>query len=416
MTIYPVFKKKIEHQSNNTQLRVIISFENLSNRDEFIKTNTDLKILGKNEFIPSVYVNLKKDQIINLEKNKSIKILEEDQKLYFSMLDVIEILELDDYKNAHISFKGDNVKVGIIDEGIDNKFLSLSHSDSRLERIEKKEKIKTQREDISHGTIIASIIGNQFKDIDENFIGIAPNVHFIDFKLSNSKREYYFSDILDIFENIYKKNIVIDILLISLTTKEPSDGNDILSLACNSFVTSGLIIVCPAGNFGPKNYSIGSPGAAKKVITFGSLNKDLLISDFSGRGPTLDERTKPDLCLPGSNIIVPLSDNLQVRVTGTSVSASIGVGIIALIKEYDPNISYEEILDLMKKSRIDLNQEQNSQGFGTIRVTDIFENLDLFHEKLVPYNYLIKKSLLVSTEFMILFIFLFYVLLFFRIK
>lgn len=409
MTLYPLFGKKLEKQPPDAQFRVLITFEDISNRDKFIEEHKDLKNIGTIDFIPSVYTNLKKEQINNLEKNELIKQLEEDQKLHFSMLDAIEILELKSYKNSHISYKGNSINVGIIDDGINKGFPSIPNSSHLLD------KSKIQQNEISHGTIMASIIGNQFKDVDDNYIGIAPNVNLIDFDLSNSNKEYYFSNVLKIFDKISKKNIDVDILLISLVTKEPSDGKDILSLACNLFVERGLIIVSPAGNFGPESHSIGSPGAAEKVITIGALTKELTIPNYSGRGPTLDERVKPDLCLPSSDVVVPLSDNLQVRVTGTSVSASIGVGIIALLKEYDSNISYNEILAIMRKSRTDLDYNQISQGIGTIKITDIFRNLDLFHEKLVSYNYLIKKSLKVTIEFMVVFLILFYIFFFFKL-
>jgi serine protease AprX len=410
MSLYSPFKKKLENHSGDSLLRVLISFEDLSNREKFIKKYQYLKILSKYDFIPSINVNLKKDQVINLQKEELIKKIEEDQKLFLSILDIIEILQLDDYKNSQISYRGNRINVGIIDDGINQAFPSIS----KLSRHEGIRNIKFQQKEVTHGTIMASIIANQFKDIHNNYIGIAPNVNLFDLNLPKTDKEYYISSVLEIFEGINKDKVEIDILLISLTTSDPSDGKDLLSLACNSLVNNGLIIVSPAGNYGPEEYSIGSPGAAEKVITIGALTKELTIPDYSGRGPTLDQRIKPDLCLPSSNVTVPLTDLLKVKVTGTSVSAAIGAGIIALIKEYDRNISYSEIIDLMKSTRLDLNYEPTSQGLGAIRVTDLFENLDLFHKKLIPYNYLIKKSLTKTLEFMIMFLIIFYLVLFLR--
>ena len=354
----------------------------------------------------------KKEEITNYEQEILIKHIEEDQRLFLSMLDVIEILELDDYKNSHISYTGKYVNVGIIDDGINKNIGSISKNFKGEEKINK---IKNKEKEITHGTIIASIISNQFKDVYDNYIGIAPDVNLIDFNISNPYQEYFFSNVLDVLDKINKEKINIDILLISLSTKEPSDGKDILSLACNLLVDNGLIIVSPAGNFGPKSYTIGSPGAAQKVITIGALTKELTVPNFSGRGPTLDERSKPDLFLPGFNVIVPLSNQLRVRVIGTSVSASIGVGIVALIKEFNPKISYNEIIDLIKKSKLDLGYEQTAQGLGTVKISELFKKLDLFHEKLVPYNYLIKKSIKVTIEFLILVIIVFSLFNFFRL-
>ena len=417
MTIYSLFKEKITSQKKNQQYRVIFSFKDLSNREKFLEKNKDLKFLGKIDFIPSLYLNLEKAQIINYEKEKLVEKIEEDQILFLSMLDVLEVLEINDYKNSQISYTGKNVNVGIIDDGINKNFTAISKINSKQYFLNGKVKInnpKSIKKKITHGTIMASVISNHFKNIDDNYIGIAPNVNYFDFNISNSNQMYYFSDILQVFDQIVGENIDIDILLISLITKDCSDGKDILSLACDLLVDKGIIIVCPAGNFGPESYTIGSPGAAEKIITIGALTKNLAVPNFSGRGPTLDERTKPDLCLHGSNISVPLSNDLRVKVSGTSVSASIGVGLIALIKEFDPKMAYNDIIDLIKNSCINLKYDPNAQGLGTVKITDLFKELDLYHEKLSSYNYLTKRSLILSIEFLIVFIIIFYFFYFFN--
>jgi len=417
MTIYSLFKEKITSQPKNQQYRVIFSFKDLSNREKFLEKNKDLKFLGKIDFIPSIYLDLEKAQIINYEKEKLVEKIEEDQKLYLSMLDVLEVLEINDYKNSQISYTGKNVNVGIIDDGINKNFTSISNINSKpyfLNGVVKTNDLKNIKKEITHGTIMASIISNQFKNADDNYIGIAPNVNYIDFNISNSDQEYYFSNILQVFDKIIKENIEIDILLISLIAKDCSEGKDILSLACDLLVNKGIIIICPAGNFGPDPYTIGSPGAAEKVITIGALTKNLTVPNFSGRGPTLDNRTKPNICLHGSNVIVPLSNNLKVRVSGTSVSASIGVGLIALIKEFDPKMTYNDIMGLIKNSSINLNYDPKAQGLGSVKITDLFRELDLYHEKLSSYNYLTKRSLILSIEFLIVFIIIFYFFYFFN--
>jgi len=414
MTIYSPFKKKIENQPKDQQFQVIISFETLSNREDFIKKNKDLKILNKFDFIPSICVNLMKDTIFQYENKKIIKQIEEDQKLYLSMLDVLEILDLDEYKNSHIAFEGKKVNIGIIDNGINIQFPSISNVKNTSDRYKKRNEYNVSENEITHGTIMASIIRNQFRNSEGNFIGIAPKANMIDLKLTSSTGVYYFSDVIKIFDKINEDKIEMDILLISLSSQEPSDGKDILSKACNLYSESS-IIVCPAGNYGPDPHTIGSPGAAERVITVGALKKDFSIPNFSGRGPTLDNRIKPDICLPGSDIIVPLSNNVQVKVTGTSVAASIGAGIIALIKELDPQLSYNAVLELIKKSNFDLNLDPNSQGLGTINISDLFKKLDLFHEELIPYNYIMMRSLKLAIEFFSLFLIVFYLFYFFRL-
>ncbi|MFW9818263.1 MAG: S8 family serine peptidase [Candidatus Thorarchaeota archaeon] len=415
MNLYPPFKDKLEILSEDQNNSVLISFNNLSNRDDFIKKYDHLDIITKFDFIPSIVANLKKEQILNYESEELIKQIEENQIVYPAMLDVNEILEISDYKNSEISYTGKRVKVGIIDNGIDEKTPALSNAFPKKFNVYDKEKVIEDYNEISHGTVMASIICNRFEDSNGNYIGIAPNVEIYDFDISNSYQEYFFNDILRVFDKIYKEQINLDIIFISLTTKSSSDGKDLLSLACNLLSDKNIIVICPAGNFGPDPYTIGSPGAAKKVIAIGSFSKELKISNFSGRGPTLDEREKPDLCYPGSNILIPITNDLRLKVSGTSVATAIGVGVIALIKEYDPNIAHDALIDLLNQSRIDLKYDVNTQGLGTVKISNLFKNLDLYHDKLVPYNYLIKKALKISAEFLIFFIILFCFFYFFRI-
>ncbi|MFX1480073.1 MAG: S8 family serine peptidase [Promethearchaeota archaeon] len=410
--IYPLFLKKFESVSEDEEFRVIISFMNTSNRDSFITKYENLTILNKFHIIPSICVKIKKDLILKLKNEELIKLIEEDQELILSILEINEILALEKVKSSQISFMGKDVRVGIIDNGVNDNFESISNV-TKIGIRDKKFK-KWKDDDISHGTIMASIIGNQLKVPGYGMIGIAPNVKIVDLDISNPEKKYFFSSVLEILDQIVKKDIKIDILLISLTTSHTSDGMDILSSACNLLVDKGFIIICPAGNFGPNEYTIGSPSAAKNVITFGSLEKDLKLSRFSGKGPTIDKRMKPDFCLPGSQIKIPLTPDQQINVTGSSVAAAIGVGIIALIKEYKPEISHKEIYDQLINSCRDLNINKSSQGFGMPQVTKFFENLGLIQEKILPYNFLIKRAVVISIEFSIILIVVFYLFYFFH--
>lgn len=399
------------------RIRVIISFDSILNRDEFVLKFKDFELLNKFDLIPAINLILTKAQIKNLQDHELIKQIEEDQKLYLSMLEVIETLEIPKYRKSQIVFMGNQIRIGIIDNGINQEVDSISNvvlTKYSLPKAKEIEKETINKSEIYHGTLMTNIIANQYMDFKDNVIGIAPNAKIIDLDVSRSDGEYYFSNILKMFDLIIDKNIFLDTLLISFTTLEPSDGKDILSRSCDLLVNKGITIVCPAGNFGPESNTIGSPSAAEKVITIGALSKnDNKIAYFSGRGPTLDNRTKPNFCFPGSNVEIPLKNNLRLNLSGTSVSAAIGAGIVALLKEYNRKIGYNEILEVFKKSRLDLNYAENSQGIGTSTIVKIFENLGLIQAKLVSYDYILRRSLKLSIEYLVLFVVIFYLMYFF---
>ena len=391
--------------------RIIISFENPQDREIFLSENENLNILGNINLIPSVILTLKKEEILNFDELKLVSRIEEDQRLYLSMLDVIQLIEQETYRDSQMVYTGDMVQIGIIDNGIKKEFDCISP----ILKAEYSLANDRTKDPVTHGTLLANIIGNQYLDEEDRTVGIAPNAEIIDFNIFNTKEEYYLSDILQIFDLIIREKIELDILLIPMATLHPSYGKDILSRACNLLVEENMLIVCPAGNFGAESKSIGSPGAAKKVITVGSINKKGKVAYFSGRGPTLDGRRKPDLVFPGSKIEIPLSNETRIQFSGTSVSAAIATGIIALLREYDRQITHEQILSILNSTALDLYQSKDSQGKGTTDIVRIFKHLNYYEEQIIPYTYMMKRSLRSSIEFIALLIGIYYIVFFFNI-
>ncbi|MCG3195149.1 MAG: hypothetical protein DIJKHBIC_04419 [Thermoanaerobaculia bacterium] len=104
-----------------------------------------------------------------------------------------------------------------------------------------------------------------------------------------------------------------------------------------------LSVFFSAGNEGSAEGSIGSPAAAKNVVTVGALESGMstAVAFFSSRGPAKDGRIKPDLMAPGSAIVSAAGDtnhtsqNCNTRaLSGTSMSCPIAAGGAALLRQY----------------------------------------------------------------------------------
>ncbi len=425
--IHPLLLKKLEHHLkvnrdnvpkdilygyNQKIYQVLISFEKEEDREEFIKKNRDLTILEKFQIIPSIRINLTELQIKQFEKVKLIKSIEEDLDLYLAMDDSFDQLKLAEYRSSSMVYTGYKILIGIIDEGINVnlKFISrsLEYKNEELNPFRKKHLEKDHVENITHGSLMTGIITTHHS-MKGYLMGVAPKAKIVDLPPRNQNGRYLISDLLKLFDILVSEQKRVNILLISFSTFQASDGADILCLACDKLVEEYRIqIICPAGNSGPEFQTIGSPAAAKKVIAIGALTKSKKVAYYSSRGPTLDGRNKPDICFLGSKISIPLSKNKFITFSGTCAAAAIATGIIATLLEYNENLSSEGVLECLKNACQDLGYDKNSQGWGTTDMIRLYDSLGLYQEKKLSYTYLMKVSLKFTLIIILLLIFIFY--------
>jgi hypothetical protein len=160
----------------------------------------------------------------------------------------------------------------------------------------------------------------------------------------------------------------IDVINLSLSSLDPSDGNDLASRLATEAVARGIVVVASMGNEGRDGY-VPSPAAGDGVIAVGALDAqrtpmagDDQFAAFSNRGPrasdqdedTLDE-LKPDLLAPGVAVLSAdgeiASDGRQYRrLTGTSVAAALASGAVACLRSAAPGLSPAAIATLLRET------------------------------------------------------------------
>jgi subtilisin family serine protease len=84
---------------------------------------------------------------------------------------------------------------------------------------------------------------------------------------------------------------------------------------------------------------IGNPGISKNILTVGATQNSTSsnqIASFSSRGPTQDNRIKPNIMAPGDNIYSAYggSDNGYQSMSGTSMATPASNGAVGLIRQY----------------------------------------------------------------------------------
>lgn len=103
---------------------------------------------------------------------------------------------------------------------------------------------------------------------------------------------------------------------------------------------SGIFSVFANGNAGSLVGcgSSSSPGQYAHAFAVGATDAEDFIADFSSRGPTTDDRIKPDLSAPGVGIPSAWPDGGVHNLNGTSMAAPHVSGAVALLWSANPGL------------------------------------------------------------------------------
>lgn len=283
-----------------------------------------------------------------------------------------------DRDGSPTTYTKDDIVIAIIDTGIDPNHVDLDGG----KIIGWKDFVNgktTPYDDNGHGTHCASIAAGTGEG-NSNYRGVAPGAALVGVKVLDASGSGTLSGVTDgINWAVANKDVYgIEILSLSLGTSTSSDGTDAVSMACNNAVDQGLVVVVAAGNSGPKTYTVGSPGAAEKVITVGSIadvgHKGFFLNSWSSRGPTADGRIKPDVCAPGYLIMAAKAGTTSsyVEYSGTSMATPFVAGTVALMLDANPSLTPMQVKNIISTTSIDFGPYGKDIEYGWGRL-DAYE-------------------------------------------
>ena len=213
-----------------------------------------------------------------------------------------------------------------------------------------------------HGTFVAGLVAGNGASSNGAYTGEAPGAGLVSVKVTGSSGQTDLATVItgvgwaishQASDNIRVLNMSLGYLPIESTVIDPLDQ------AVEKAWQAGITVVTTAGNSGPGNGTITSPGDDPLVVTVGAVDdgaqanvsKDTMTT-FSSVGPTNpDGWFKPDLVTSGRSVVslrVPGStvdtQNPSARVgsanfvgSGTSFSSAITSGAAALLISASPS-------------------------------------------------------------------------------
>jgi subtilisin family serine protease len=271
-------------------------------------------------------------------------------------------------------YTGEGVKVAVLDTGVDETHPDLA---SRQVAEQNFSDAADNVDRFGHGTHVASIIAGTGAKGGGKYKGVAYGAQILDGKVLNDNGGGLESWIIGGMQWAVDQGAKVINLSLG-----GGDGADIdpLEEAVNTLsAKSGALFVIAAGNSGPGEETVGSPGSADAALTVGAVDRDDTLAPFSSRGPRVgDAGIKPDITAPGVGIVAAKAANGKigtpaadgyVGLSGTSMATPHVAGSAALLAQLHPDWSGQQIkAALTASAKPGAGQTVFQQGSGRVDV------------------------------------------------
>ncbi len=272
---------------------------------------------------------------------------------------------------------GEGVRLAVVDTGIDQE-----HPDLAGRIVATCAFTGEGVEDMNgHGTHCASIAAGTGAASDGRYCGVAPDASLYIAKVLDAAGNGRMTSVMAGVEWAVDEGV--QVISLSLGGSGPCDGTDALSEMCDAAVAEGVVVCVAAGNEGPEPYTVGAPGCARDVITIGAASDLDRIATVSSRGPTRDGRLKPDVVLPGVEIVAARAqgtrmgtvvDEHYTAASGTSMATPHAAGICALLLQAEPGLTPEEVKERLVRTAIAIGADAYAQGHGRVDAWRALQN------------------------------------------
>ena len=271
-------------------------------------------------------------------------------------------------------FTGKGVTVAVLDSGVDATHPDLAGKVSDARNFTEE---PDATDDVGHGTHVASTVAGTGAASGGRYRGVAPDATLVSGKVCG-RSGCWDSEIVAGMQwaAAEKKATVVNLSLGGTDTPE----TDPVEAAVDALTAAhGTLFVVSAGNRGPADGTVASPGSAAAALTVGAVDRSDALARFSSRGPREgDGGLKPDITAPGVDIVAARAtgtemgtvvDDSYTMESGTSMAAPHVTGAVALLAQRHPDWTAGRLkATLMGAAKPVPGQTGYQQGAGRVDV------------------------------------------------
>ena len=305
------------------------------------------KVHRRLKVIPALVVEMPYSNIQQLTISPHVKRIWHDTEVR-AKLDVA-VPTVGSAKAQQSGFTGKDMVAAIIDTGI-HPHPDLTNPENRIIGwVDLVNERTAPYDDNGHGTHVAGIIaGNGFSS-GKTYTGMAPEAKLVGVKVLDDSGSGNTSDVIAGIEWCIDNKTKYNIKAINMSLGSMAQDSyrvDPLCRAATAAWNNGLVVCIAAGNDGPDNGTINTPGINPSIITVGNLDDrgtietdDDQISSSSSCGPTVDNLQKPDLLAPGADIMSLRVPRGYRTLSGTSMATAVATGAVLQVSQKNPGMN-----------------------------------------------------------------------------
>lgn len=378
-----------------------------------VSNQLGITVLAKSKWMNAIYVQGEKSNIENLlnldfvseiefmNKNfnrpVSLRIIDDKFEIeqsriiynYGTAQNQTEMIAVDALHNR--GYNGEGIRVAFMDNGYPNVLNNPAYAELRDENrlLGSYDFVSRTTNADGSGNHGALTFSNAAAYLEGQFKGTAPKAMYYLFITEDGNQESpieeaYWLEALERADSlgVYITNTSLgyqdfDNSAYDYSYSDLDNETTIGARAANHAFDKGMLNVVSAGNSGQTFGYVASPAHSSGALAVGAVDSNGNYASFSSFGPTYDGRIKPDIMAQGVDAATIDENGNLASANGTSLSAPIITGAIASLWSVAPELTNNQIMQIVRESAHLYNNPTEEMGYG---IPDFSQALDALEQ------------------------------------